>query len=130
MKCPGSQQRLWKTLAPRFSMAWRRTSFGMIAFAMLLCPVLAFTSRGAEVSTPSHQGVTLYVSKLGDNSNGSSWQHAFQTIQAALNAIPTEQGGHRVIVRPDTYAEANLYPAHKGATNAYNVLEGDWDGRW
>ncbi len=72
---------------------------------------------------------TFHVSKLGDNSDGSSWQKAFHTIQAALLAIPDEKGDHRIIVRPDTYAEANLYPEHKGALGSYNVLEGDWDGR-
>jgi hypothetical protein len=29
-------------------------------------------------------------------------------------AIPDDKGGHQVIVRPDTYAEANVYPAYKG----------------
>lgn len=70
----------------------------------------------------------LYVSKLGDNSTGSTWQTAFHTIQAALLAVPDEKGGHRVIVRPDTYPEANLYPAFKGAGGAYNELVGDCDG--
>ena len=71
----------------------------------------------------------LYVSKLGDDSDGSSWQKSFHTIQKALLAVPDDQGGHRVIVRPDTYVEANLYPAHKGAAGAYNELVGDVDGR-
>ena len=31
-------------------------------------------------------------------------------------------------MRPDTYAEANLYPAFSGAQNAYNEFIGDWDG--
>jgi len=78
---------------------------------------------------PPRRPATLYVSKLGDNSDGSSWAKAFHTIQAALSAIPDALGGHRVIIRPDTYAEANLFPAHKGAPGAYNVLEGDWDGQ-
>ena len=74
-------------------------------------------------------GTTLYVSKLGDNSDGSSWVKAFTTIQAALLAVPNDKGGHRIIVRPDTYMEANLYPSQMGAAGAYNVLEGDTDGR-
>ena len=74
-------------------------------------------------------GVTLHVSKLGDNSDGSSWTRAFHTIQAALSAVPDAQGGHRIVVRPDTYMEANLYPAHRGAAGAYNELAGDFDGR-
>jgi hypothetical protein len=76
-----------------------------------------------------HKGKTFYVSKQGDNSDGSSWPKAFQTIQAALLAVPDDQGGHRVIVRPDTYVEANLYPAHKGVEGAYNLLIGDSSGR-
>ncbi len=72
--------------------------------------------------------VTLYVSKQGDNSDGRSWATAFQTIQAALSAVPDAHGGHRVVVRPDRYCEANLYPAHKGAAGAYNELIGDHDG--
>jgi hypothetical protein len=77
-----------------------------------------------------HKGVTLYVSKAGDNSDGSSWQKALHSIQAALLAVPDDKGGHQVIVRPDTYIEANLYPSQKGAAGAYNVLVGDYDGKY
>jgi hypothetical protein len=77
----------------------------------------------------SHSGgTTLYVSKLGSDSDGSSWTNAFSTIQAALNAIPDDKGSHRIIIRPDTYFEAMLFPAHKGAKGAYNELIGDFDG--
>jgi hypothetical protein len=76
-----------------------------------------------------HKGKTLYVSKLGDNTNGSSWQKAFHTIQAALSAVPDDKGGHRILVRPDRYVEANLAPSHPGAAGAYNALIGDFDGR-
>ncbi len=72
--------------------------------------------------------ITFYVSKLGDNTDGTSWQKAFHTVQTALDAVPDDQGGHRVIVRPDTYMEANLLPAHRGAKGAYNELLGDFDG--
>ena len=72
-------------------------------------------------------GKTFYVSKLGANTDGSSWATAFTTIQAAMEAIP-EDGGHRIIIRPDTYFEAMLFPAHKGARGAYNELIGDVDG--
>lgn len=74
-------------------------------------------------------GVTLHVSKLGDDSDGSSWAHAFRTIQAALNAVPDDQGGHRIVIRPDTYMEAKLFPAHRGASGSYNELVGDTDGK-
>ena len=82
----------------------------------------------AAADYSGHKGKTIYVSKLGDNSDGSSWQKAFHTIQAALSAVPDDKGGHRIIVRPDTYVEANLYPAQKGAAGAYNLLIGDFDG--
>src|SRR4030042_931727 len=86
------------------------------------------TSDDRPSAGPARKGVTIYVSKLGDNSDGSSWQKAFHTIQTALLTVPDDKGGHRVVIRPDTYAEANLYPAHKGAAEAYNLLVGDWDG--
>jgi hypothetical protein len=76
-----------------------------------------------------HAGKTFYVSKLGDNSDGTSWKKAFHTIQAALAAVPDAKGGHRIIVRPDRYVEANLAPAHRGAAGAYNLLTGDSDGK-
>jgi hypothetical protein len=71
---------------------------------------------------------TRYVSKLGDNTDGTTWAKAFHTIQAALDAVPDDKGGHRILIRPDTYMEANLYPAFKGAPGAYNTLEADHDG--
>ncbi|MBN1341807.1 MAG: hypothetical protein JXQ73_03965 [Phycisphaerae bacterium] len=75
----------------------------------------AFLGVGATLSAapwdPSaddysgHRGKTIYVSKLGDDSDGSSWRKAFRTIQAALLAIPDDKGGHQIIVRPDTYLQ-------------------------
>ncbi len=79
-------------------------------------------------TTRSHHGTTFYVSRLGDNTDGRSWSSAYRTIQAALGAIPDANGGHRIIIRPDTYLEGNLHPAHAGAPGAYNVLDVDWDG--
>jgi len=107
--------------------------------ARRITPILAilsfWSSRGlADSSDPGasdyngRKGTTLYVSKLGNNSDGRSWNTAFHSIQAALLAAPDGRGGHRIIIRPDTYAEANLYPAHKGAAGAYNLLVGDFDG--
>ncbi|MCC6231402.1 MAG: hypothetical protein IT580_02100 [Verrucomicrobiales bacterium] len=74
-------------------------------------------------------GVTLHVSKLGDDTDGRTWATAFRTIQKALDSIPDALGGHTVVVRPDTYVEANLAPNRKGAAGAYNALVGDFDGR-
>jgi hypothetical protein len=82
----------------------------------------------AAADYSGNKGKTFYVSTLGDNSDGSSWPKAFRTIQAALLAVPDDRGGHRIVVRPGTYAEANLYPARKGAAGAYNLLIGDSDG--
>lgn len=69
----------------------------------------------------------LFVSKLGDDSDGRGWATAWRTIQQALAAVP-DGGGHRIIIRPDTYAEANLWPAHPGQPGAYCRLVGDGDG--
>ncbi len=73
-------------------------------------------------------GKTIYVSKAGDNSDGSSWAKAYHKIQDGLNAVPDAKGGHRVIVRPDHYFEPNLETVHKGTAGAYNLLVGDVDG--
>ena len=72
--------------------------------------------------------MTFYVSKLGNDADGRSWGSAFRTIQGALAAIPDDGGGHRVVVRPDTYMEANLFAAYPGAAGAPNELVGDVDG--
>ncbi len=72
--------------------------------------------------------MNIYVSKLGDNSNGCCWSKAFHSIQQALLAVPDNRGGHRIIVRPDSYYEANLYTERQGAAGAYNELIGDFDG--
>lgn len=95
--------------------------------------LVATSSHGATVDPSSiayqgRKGNKYYVSRLGDNSNGTTWKSAFRTIQAALSAIPDDQGGHQIIIRPDTYVEANLYPAQKGAAGSYNLLVGDVDG--
>ncbi|MFB3787735.1 MAG: family 43 glycosylhydrolase [bacterium] len=74
-------------------------------------------------------GKTIHVSKLGDGSDGTSWAKAFPTIQAALDAVPDGRGGHRIIIRPDTYMEANLTPPYKGAKGNYNQLTVDFDGK-
>jgi len=71
----------------------------------------------------------IYVSKLGDNSDGSSWRKAFHTIQAALLAVPDEKGGYKIVIRPDNYTEANLYPSFKGAAGSYDEMVGDYDGQ-
>lgn len=105
-----------------------RTDPFVWAVLLLACHLQAAEPPAPAAST-GQVGVTLYVSKLGDDSDGSSWAHAFRTIQGALNAVPDDQGGHRIVIRPDTYMEANLFPGHRGAAGAYNELVGDVHGK-
>ncbi|MBN1509651.1 MAG: hypothetical protein JW955_22580 [Sedimentisphaerales bacterium] len=91
-------------------------------------PICVAQEGSSAVARDAGRGATLYVSKQGDNSNGRSWRAAFHTIQKALDSVPDDRGGHRIIIRPDTYVEANLAPAYKGAPGAYNSLVGDFDG--
>ena len=110
----------------------------MAAYSTPLCSVVLvaatciliglFLSAAAAHAASAPAWKNLYVSKLGGDSNGATWATAYHTIQAALNAVPDDDGAHRVIIRPDTYVEANLYTEHKGAAGAYNMLIGDTDG--
>ena len=98
----------------------------------LLPLVPAHGSNIADPSAPGYtgtKGLTIYVSKLGDNSDGSSWKKGFHSLQSALYAIPDNKGGHSILVRPDTYVEANLSTAFKGAQGSYNLIVGDSDGK-
>ena len=95
---------------------------------MLVVTLCALLVVCVGLAAPAASGATIYVSKLGDNSDGSSWARAFSTIQAALDAVPDDAGSHRVVVRPDTYFEAMLSTPHRGAAGAYNELIGDIDG--
>nr|MCU0874121.1 hypothetical protein [Pirellulaceae bacterium] len=72
------------------------------AFSIAFCVPCLLPSRlpaaSCDPAAPDytgHRGTTIYVSKLGDNSDGSSWPKAFHTIQAALLAVPDDRGGHR-----------------------------------
>jgi hypothetical protein len=108
----------------------RISSLAPILLLLFAPEPLAVRAADPPIPPQATTTTTLCVSKLGDNSDGLSWAHAFHTLQAALNAIPNADGGHRILIRPDTYPEANLYPAHPGAPGAYNTIEGDWDGRF
>jgi len=101
----------------------------MTAVVSVIIGCMAGSINAAPAPEGGRAGATLYVSRFGDNSDGRSWATAFTSIQAALLAVPDAEGGHRVIIRPDTYFESNLYPAHKGAPGAYNTIEGDFDGQ-
>jgi len=104
-----------------------------LAVHIVLCAGIALSVQAAPWDPTAqdyagHKGSTIFVSKQGDNSDGSSWTKGFHTIQAALEAIPDEQGGYTIVVRPDRYVEANLAPSARGAAGAYNALIGDVDG--
>ncbi|MBQ9874415.1 MAG: hypothetical protein IJM30_08115 [Thermoguttaceae bacterium] len=72
----------------------------------------------------------VYVSKLGDDSDGATWETAYRSVRKALDNLPESEGGVRVIVRPDRYFEPNLLPSRKGARGAYNELVGDVRGEY
>jgi hypothetical protein len=109
--------------APRLALAILLAGFSNLGSA-------ALGGEGPDASSNlPRQGVTLHVSKLGNDGDGLSWSTAFRSVQRALEAVPDARGGHRILVRPDTYLEANLSPSHMGAVGAYNTLEGDFDGR-
>ena len=101
----------------------------LLGLAFISSTSLVLHAEVAPAAQDQSHPTTIHVSKLGDDTDGSSWGKAFRTIQKALDMVPDARGGHRIIVRPDTYMEANLYPAHRGASGAYNELLGDWDGR-
>ncbi len=98
-----------------------------ISFLPLLFAFIAFNSSAQSAPSFTANSI-IYVSKLGDNSDGSTWAKSFNTIQEALDAIPDSQGGYNIIIRPDTYFEANLFPKFKGTKGSYNSLIGDFDG--
>ncbi len=109
---------------------WRVLAILLLCLSFLP-NLFAFASTITDPSAPDYtgrKGTRIYVSKLGKNSDGSSWKKAYHTIQAALSAVPDDKGGHMIIIRPDTYVEANLYPAYKGVKGSYNLLIGDFDG--
>lgn len=109
-----------------------RTLMNVTAFLAIIFFFGAESARaGSDPSAPDYDGrdgVMIYVSKMGDDSDGRSWATAFHTIQKALDALPDDKGGHRLILRPDTYAEANLSTPFRGAKDAYNAIVGDFDG--
>ena len=115
-----------------FSTKVLRAILPSMCLAAFLLASPASAANSVDPSSPEYRGrkgVTLHVSKLGDNSDGTSWAKAFHTVQAALSAVPDAKGGHRIILRPDVYMEQNLYAAHEAAPGSYNVLEADYDGR-
>jgi hypothetical protein len=111
----------------KYKSLWSAPLFSCVLFFGVWAAVF---ERGQKLAAdePLRDSITLHVSRLGDNSDGQSWKTAFHSIQKAMDSIPDDRGGHSIVVRPDTYVEANLAPAHKGAAGAYNSLIGDFDG--
>jgi hypothetical protein len=110
-----------------------RVSAILFLMVVMVQNVSSFYSADVDPSCSGYKGrkgKIIYVSKSGDNSDGSSWGKSFHSIQAALSAVPDDKGGHMIIIRPDTYVEANLSTAYKGAKGSYNLLVGDSDGRF
>ena len=65
---------------------------------IIICQIILSTNIiSASAFDPStsdytgHKGVTIYVSKLGDNSDGSSLEKAFHEIQTALQSVPDDK---------------------------------------
>ncbi len=109
----------------------RVSTLGVFGF-LYLVNLSVFASVSVDPSAKDfkgRKGTTIFVSKLGNNSDGSSWKNGYNTIQRALSSIPDDKGGHIINVRPDTYVEANLYTSFKGAKESYNLIIGDTDGR-
>ena len=103
----------------------------LLLIAFLATPLLALAGvNPADDDYSGRKGTTIYVSKLGDNSDGTSWKTAFHSIQKAIQSVPDDQGGHRIIIRPDHYVDPNLAPNQKGAPGSYNLLIGDIDGKF
>ena len=103
-------------------------TLSLLTFWAAVAAPPALAENAAAAAPADNPRLTIYVSRLGNDLDGSSWANAFTPIQAALSAVPDDRGGCRIAVRPDTYFEAMLYPAHKGAAGAYNELVGDTDG--
>ncbi len=122
-KCPNREPSISATASPL------RLTACLVLTALLAGAGQAQECDPSSANYDGRKGTTLYVSKLGNNTDGQSWATAFHTIQAALLAIPDDKGGHRIVVRPDRYMEANLAPSCKGAASAYNALIGDHDGK-
>ncbi len=98
----------------------------VLALTLFAAAAAGSIPRPARAADPTPRR-TIYVSKIGGRGDGSSWANPLPTIQEALDAVPAG-GGCRIVVRPDTYFEANLFPAAKGAAGAYDELVGDFDG--
>ena len=107
-----------------------RTSIWTLLFVAITASPLLAGVNPADDDYSGRKGTTIYVSKLGDNSDGSSWEKAFHSIQKAIQSVPDDKGGHRVIIRPDHYVDPNLAPNRKGAAGSYNLLIGDIDGKY
>ena len=69
----------------RVLFGWRLGGM-ILLFAPILGAVTAQAAEPAVAVVQTGEPTTLYVSKLGDNTDGRTWRTAFPTIQAALDA--------------------------------------------
>lgn len=109
-----------------------KSGFG--SWIVFICLFLINLSAGGSIRVnpldqnyTCRKGITVYVSMYDNNTNGSSWKMGHQNIHAAFSAIPDDKDGRKVMIRPDTYEEANVFTANKGAKGAYNLIVGDTD---
>ncbi len=56
----------------------------VMSLALTVSPIGAASWDPSADDYSGRHGATSYVSSRGDNSDGTSWQRAFRTIQAAL----------------------------------------------
>ena len=105
---------------------WRHVRIAL--WIWVSCPVLTCGQAILATDQALPSPVTLYVSKLGDNSDGRSWATAFHTIQAAL--MRRSRCGRRSssdrAARP--LFRGQSVSGHRGAAGHYNELVGDHDG--
>lgn len=56
---------------------------------------------------------TFYVTELGSGKSTNTRATAFTAVQAAMDAIQDDAGGHRMIVRLNTYMKAILLSRYR-----------------
>lgn len=78
----------------------KSSKFDFLCLVKWISFPLIFLGLFLLASTHAHSAV-LYVSPDGDNTTGASWENAFQTIQAAIDAASTDD---EIWVKQGTYS--------------------------
>lgn len=94
-----------------FKTLFVRSRITLLSLAVLLLNVTLATSAHAQFGPPS---ITYYVSKNGDNSDGRTWQNAFNE----LDQIPWEQFSARDKIILDGGQRRMIYRKSMNATSA------------